>query len=111
MKHSVPRRWESLTFSAFIGRSGSREVAEDKGRVIRGMPQAHTMRCWRISGCRYVMMTKHRVLPPHDGVQGGAQCVSDEIKRSRHQPQGARHGRHTRSHLYSLAHSPHACPA
>lgn len=45
MKHSVPRRWESLTFSAFIGRSGSREVAEDKGRVIRGMPQAHTMRC------------------------------------------------------------------
>ena len=76
MKHSVPRRWESLTFSAFIGRSGSREVAEDKGRVILGMPQAHTMRCWRISGCRYVMMTKHRVLPPHDGVQGGAQCVS-----------------------------------
>lgn len=56
MKHSVPRRWDSLTFSAFIGRSGSREVAEDKGRVIRGMPQAHTMRCWRISGCRYVMM-------------------------------------------------------
>ena len=44
MKHSVPRRWESLTFSTFIGLTGSREVAEDKGRVIRGMPQAHTMR-------------------------------------------------------------------
>ncbi len=77
MEHSVPRRWESLTFSAFF--FVCQVLVESQKHWVhnlRGTPQTHTMRRWRISRCRYVMMAKHRVLPPHYCVQGGAQCVS-----------------------------------